>query len=339
MWGVVDCYTQSQSDPWQNPTFRFLKNRQVSRLQFLCLTHPHDDHFLGMVQLLDEFQPAEFWRFDGLSHVHHWQLIKYHALLARKPGLPPKLREGFSRSSQELLGIFSRLLNGARSKAMEPRRFQGRVPVLEWKLDPERTVQIESLAPTGGRVEIYEGLVLECIDETGNLGKTLPDPSHNLISLVLRFTFGKTRVLLGGDLEDQCWSELMEKMHDLDATMVKVPHHGSANGYCNGLWPQFAVSATQKPVAVLTPYHRFNLPDEQAIKLIREHSKAIYSTCAIRSSEEPGSAPPIGSRAAARATFQSRKVEPENQCGVCSFYFDDQGKCTVELEPPACQIS
>jgi hypothetical protein len=292
-----------------------------------------------MAQLIEEFRPLEFWRFDGLSHEHICRLIKYHELLARKPGLPPARADEFSRNSAELLSIFSKVLQGARSGTMHPKRFQGRVTALEMHLSPERTVKIESLAPMGRRVEIYEGAVFDCIDGSGRLGKTLPDSSHNLISLVLLITFGETRILLGGDLEGQCWVEVMGHVSDLHASLVKVCHHGSTNGHCEGLWYQFAARDTRKPLAVLTPYHRFNLPEEEAVREIKAHSQILYSTCSVSSSPQPSSAPPIDSRATTRATFRSRRVDPINQCGRCSFRFNADGEYSVELQPPAYEVS
>ena len=65
-WGVVDCYSGSVTNPDANPTTQFLRSRGVTTLLFVCLTHPHDDHFLGMVKLIEEFRPREFWRFGCL---------------------------------------------------------------------------------------------------------------------------------------------------------------------------------------------------------------------------------------------------------------------------------
>ena len=66
-WGVIDCYALSLDDLASNPTLQFLKERGVSVLEFLCLTHPHDDHFRGMSQLLEQLEVKHFWRFAGLA--------------------------------------------------------------------------------------------------------------------------------------------------------------------------------------------------------------------------------------------------------------------------------
>lgn len=44
-WGVVDCCASSSSDESKNSTLEFLRSRNIKELEFLCLTHPHDDHY------------------------------------------------------------------------------------------------------------------------------------------------------------------------------------------------------------------------------------------------------------------------------------------------------
>ncbi|HLX04137.1 MAG TPA: DNA internalization-related competence protein ComEC/Rec2, partial [Candidatus Binatus sp.] len=52
--------------------------------------------------------------------------------------------------------------------------------------------------------------------------------SHNNSSMVLRFSFGSTSVLFTGDIESAGERALIENHGDLHATILKVPHHGSA---------------------------------------------------------------------------------------------------------------
>lgn len=64
-WGVVDSFVSSLNDPGTNPAYRLLKRENVTEIEFLCLTHPHDDHFRGMSQLLEGFTVRQFWTFMG----------------------------------------------------------------------------------------------------------------------------------------------------------------------------------------------------------------------------------------------------------------------------------
>src|SRR6266851_162014 len=68
LWGVVDNYTPVLADPRTNASLRFLESRGVNRLNFLCLTHPHTDHYRGMSYLLDRFDPDRVWLFGATTH-------------------------------------------------------------------------------------------------------------------------------------------------------------------------------------------------------------------------------------------------------------------------------
>src|SRR4051812_30004220 len=65
--GVVDCYARELRGPDANPTVQLLRSQGVNRLAFVCLTHPHDDHFRGLSHLFDTMPVAEFWRFGSWS--------------------------------------------------------------------------------------------------------------------------------------------------------------------------------------------------------------------------------------------------------------------------------
>ena len=104
-WGVVDCYTDFIADGNSNPTIQYLRSRGVKTLLFACLTHAHDDHFLGMVKLIEEFKPQEFWRFGCLSPGHLAKLLQYNKLRSKEVGRA-KGRE-LTRSMKELFDILS----------------------------------------------------------------------------------------------------------------------------------------------------------------------------------------------------------------------------------------
>src|SRR5687768_11084144 len=66
-WGVVDCYCRDVGSPARNPTLQLLKQEGARELEFVCLTHPHDDHYRGMSHLFESFPVRNFWRFGALS--------------------------------------------------------------------------------------------------------------------------------------------------------------------------------------------------------------------------------------------------------------------------------
>ena len=53
--------------------------------------------------------------------------------------------------------------------------------------------------------------------------------TQNNTSMVLRFSFGNVSLLFAGDIESAGERAMIERRGDLHATMLKVPHHGSAS--------------------------------------------------------------------------------------------------------------
>ena len=227
-WGVVDCYSESLSDLNANATARFLHGEGVARLFFVCLTHPHDDHYLGMAKLMEEFKPAEFWRFGCLSHEHVRRLLKYYELRAGAAKI-----EELSQSANELIDVFGKALEGAKNKTMDVCRANSRTNPHPKRSERPTAYKIECLSPTGRQIERYEGAIWECIGPDGRIAKKLSRSQHNDISLVLKITYGNTKIILGGDLEKTGWEEVVEDAgeSDLSVCAVKVSHHGSENGY------------------------------------------------------------------------------------------------------------
>ena len=117
-WGVIDCYgppPASDPDPEKNPTLQFLIKRGVKELEFLCLTHPHQDHYRGMSHLLEHFPKIKyFWRSAGMSSEDlRWLVytLKYDAL--------ERKNKSDEKSADELLQIFSLVNQGIKGKCID----------------------------------------------------------------------------------------------------------------------------------------------------------------------------------------------------------------------------
>ncbi len=80
-------------------------------------------------------------------------------------------------------------------------------------------VQVRATAP----VASLGGVAIASLN--GNTGAAT---SHNNSSMVLRFGFGDTSLLFTGDIESAGERAMLANHGDLRATILKVPHHGSA---------------------------------------------------------------------------------------------------------------
>lgn len=80
------------------------------------------------------------------------------------------------------------------------------------------------LARTGVRIELEPGLVCEVLHPTSDLD---PEDKANNVSAVTRWTWGQVTFLLPGDIEQEVEAALVASDQPLQATVLKVPHHGS----------------------------------------------------------------------------------------------------------------
>jgi len=336
-WGVVDCYSRSIDKPSSNPTLTFLKDRDINELEFLCLTHPHEDHFRGMSHLLNPemFTIKRFWRFGAFSTAE----LKIASVLHASQDLKEAARE-----FQKILRKVTELRE-AKGKEKSKPPFIKHVestcqlypePVLNPGPNPIK-LKIWSLAPSGDIINQYQSDIGKCFDSDGKINLTGPyNPNHNDLSFALLIIFGETRIILGGDVERKGWQEFLRNKNVVDglsAHVVKVSHHGSTTGYTDGLWEEF--SSQKKPYAVITPYYRHHLPNTEAISHISNYASSVLATRSVVPEYRAKdlieiTESPIKAKIAMAKKFSTVSTNT----GCCSIYFNDRGGCVKTYTPP-----
>ncbi len=332
-WAVIDCFSSSPSDPRTNPAHNLLSAQGVSGLEFLCLTHPHADHYMGMRCLVRDFRIKTFWGFGGL-HPPDFDLLKtFFKAEAATSGLPDS-----KERASEISDLFDEIVaRGIRHQAVSAKTL-----IYPASIDSKTDIKIWGLAPSGRHTNEYRLKLLKST-KGKQFKSALPKADHNLISSAFLIEFGRTRIILGGDVEKEAWQDVLddEPVSDLSAHAVKVPHHGSRNGYCPALWNRFA--AGLKPVAVLTPYTPKLLPEKIALDHIRPFARAIHSAAVLQ--HAPTSFPTttnprlvrIRSTLATRA--KARRLDSTRAGGYCHLIFDDQGHYRLRHQGDAGQIA
>ncbi len=330
-WGVVDCCAGDLSDENTNPTLRYLRNRGIGRLAFVCMTHPHVDHYRGISQLLTAFNPECFW-FPSAMTGSELELILRHELFdAKKSG-----SLGKTENARELLKIFGLVKDQKirSGKPKIPKRAGTGTSLYPTRADENAILRISALAPSTRQAIRYESKLKNCFDADHRLKSSLELSDHNWISMALLVTFGETRVVLAGDVEENGWNDVLEEIEgaSLSCHAVKISHHGSKTGYCDNLWSKFA--RERLPISILTPFKRHRLPRQEAIQHIRPFVDRISCAClsALDEREFPipfSTSAPVASRAILHQKL-GLQAKPKYATGRCTFVFDDKGNCTHE---------
>jgi hypothetical protein len=340
---VIDAYNSSPGKLESNPTATFLRKRGVTELAFLAWTHPHADHYYGVLDLLQNFSPKELWQFNGM------ELFK---LMALYEGSKPK------RLTNPEEKPFKRLLVQLYTTIAELRRdnkITTRDITLDSYLYKEDDLHIWGLGPSAGQRQRYETALGGCFttSEHGVVLKRsqeIAPPNHNVISSGFHVQFGNWRAVLGGDILSEGWTDALSQATEKisGANLVKVSHHGSHNGYCAGMWQNLGASGNS--IAVVTPFRSKKLPRLDPLRHIRDHTNKIYTTSVPALSDDIGvsqsakqpTARTTGQglieRVLLKHTFKASTRPTDQDFGVCSFVVQSDGATTTQVLFPAGEI-
>jgi hypothetical protein len=271
-YGVIDCYATTPGEPQTNRAIQWLKSRGINELAFVCLTHPHHDHYRGMLDFFVEFQAIrEFWCPEALLPDQIKQIVRY----SRAAQKANKALAAMNHA-EELQSIFKKIAAKKRAGETVLRKCKVNTRMIPKNHQVDPLYQIWALSPSDTEIGKYNDTVGDCFDN-GQIKEKLPGRQHNMISIAMLVTFGTTRIILGGDVEAENWAECSKHMGEetLKANFVKISHHASTTGYYPGQW--MAHAAAGPPDAVFTTFGSRGLPEKEAIAEIRSSANAIYT--------------------------------------------------------------
>lgn len=267
-WGLIDCHL-----PSQDATKRFfdkLDTLEVERLEFVILTHPDSDHFLGMADVLARFakagQPVPRFFDSGLGWFQVSELMK-------AAGRPEEEIAEYARliKSVALLGLETRVLNDGHcpiSVGGTPISFTPIAPSEDWVLKSTRAKLLGEDAD-GDVNGLSIVLVLAVADPSA--------PCHMLLAADARTE----------DMEraSGVWAAKHAAGRAPGFSVVKIPHHGSGNGH----FPQ--IVHQRKPasdnVAVVSVGRKYRLPKASVLRSYVEAGWHVLSTTVRHSPSGP----------------------------------------------------
>jgi beta-lactamase superfamily II metal-dependent hydrolase len=208
-WGVVDCGL-----PDGREFAMYLIDRGCRELDFVLLTHPDADHYLGLFGIFSAFTKIKtFWMPDD------WDKNKTALRKLLSETVHPRVK----------------------SKKMKARYAR---PGSLVYADPVSRVTVTALSPSDDQIWMANQELYRAAGRGYSVG------SANRLSVVLGIDYGGTRALLGSDADKPTWRAIWENsptgMHSgQQADILKVPHHGSADS-----WDPKVMESLLRPGAV-----------------------------------------------------------------------------------------
>jgi beta-lactamase superfamily II metal-dependent hydrolase len=249
-----------------------LRQLGAQRLSFVCLTHPHADHFKGLYSIIQAF--------DG--SIDYFYSCPFGSLFQN-----PKRLKRFA----EKLRAISKMSDGEpRKEALEL------LQIIKWATEANRVGSVDwrecagehfQLAPTGfADVSVAtilppsksKGPYIQQIErQDGFITGTFKE---NEISLALQFSYRGAVIVLGGDGTLANWTDRKrwEKNSNkpINAAVVNLPHHGSQQDCSDGVLSQLFAAHGER--AGVTSANGRSHPSFDVIRWMEKNGVKPYCT-------------------------------------------------------------
>lgn len=297
-WMIVDsCLPKGANVPAALRYLRDIKVEPSLAVKLVIASHWHDDHIKGLGEVVRECASSKFWFSQALfskEFIALTDLWQKHSI------------------QKSPLAEFSQVMKALGTSGRLQRNLQGNVGFgfavankCIWKrafasdIFGSVTREVYSLSPSDAAVKsALESIAAALHPVDGNLRQ--PSPRRpNQSSVVLWLKLGEARVLLGADMEEANnpyggWNIIVNSAERPDgrATLLKVPHHGSATGEHAPVWTKML---TPMPFALLTPFSKLKnpLPTAMDVDRICSRTDNAFISATVRNRSQRRRSPEV----------------------------------------------
>lgn len=240
--GVVDGCRETM-----DPVSELLGAWGMPDIRFICLTHPHQDHYAGLGRLIR----AHVDRIQRIGMVSMLQdpktLDALNTWVRTKAGLQDP-DAGVIRGLEELIAA----VGDARSTTRLV-HLTGRSRVMRFQVPDQAAIEVLTIGPAANDEHLAQEELLSGRSERFDPNRT---------SAALAIHFGQSGVMLCGDLvksaekgdetNPNCgWLAAGEHI-DFPVQVTKAPHHASEGAHCSRFWGR----PTVPNVVLVTPFQK-----------------------------------------------------------------------------------
>jgi len=270
VFGVVD----SNLPPRASEPKALTKLRQLGaqKLSFVCLTHPHKDHFKGFYEIVRAYRGSIDYFYScplGDLFLNRVRLKKFAQKLQ---ALYQTSEDEPRREALELLQIIRWADQDCRSNSLDWRECAGE----HFQLAPTgfSAVSIATILPPTKA----KGSYIQQIDrQDGHIVGTFKE---NEVSLALEFSYGDSVVVLGGDGTANNWNDRRRwernRNVSISARAANLPHHGSHHDCTDEVLAQLFASSGD--LAGVSSANGHSHPSFEVIKWMEANGVKPYCT-------------------------------------------------------------
>lgn len=244
-WLIVDsCRDPATKQPVALLYLRALGIDPTVSVDWIVATHWHADHVGGIHELVTACSNAQFF---CASVLNEREFLRYAAQSRAVAGA----KKG---------GEFLDTLRTLKLRNHQVKWTQGgRGLATRSSFNGNHSFRMDSLSPSDREYQLFLDQIIPKIAVKGTPHRAATARDPNRAAIVLSLQWGRDAVLLGADLvtdpdSNLGWLAAVSEASTLAvgrASLVKIPHHGSAGAHCPKMWTDLL---TDLPVSVITPF-------------------------------------------------------------------------------------
>jgi len=265
---IIDCNKKGRC----NPVLEHIAKLGYSEIELIVLSHPHRDHFSGLLQLFNYIEKKGII-INKFAHTLHWSATNYW-----------KYFESSSSASRLLSKTISKWAELKKSNLIK--RFIGLQE--NFLLPVDDHISLHFLSPCHSDAEEYQRIVKNDAD------KNIKDASQaaNHLSTVFLLTQGDLNILFTSDAEISSLNNILNNypqiIKDKVFHLCQLPHHGSFNNHNSVFWEAMKTGKIEgKHVIASAGKHRiYNHPSFEVLKYFHECGYLIHCTNILNGMQE-----------------------------------------------------
>ena len=293
-------------------------------VRMIVVTHWHDDHIRGMVEVVRCCYSASFVCPAAFRYEEFLKLVAAY-------GAGAMMLQTGTQEIGETLGLVRERGNQA-LLASENRLLLRR-----------RRCHLWALSPSDESIRSALRYIAHQMPRPMESKTAVPSPTPNHLSAALLVDLDGTAILLGADVvrfgdRKRGWLRIVDLKGEYDhpiADVLKVPHHGSSGADAKETWN---LLLRNRPIAALTPFQhgRVSLPKGSDIDRICGRAEEAYITSLPRRRRPPKRDSAVDRTIA--GVLSNRRVQSPRFGRVTLRYSSDYGAWTTKLSGAACRL-
>lgn len=257
-YGIIDCNIYKN----ENPVINHLENCKIDEIDFIILSHPHMDHFSGMISLFE------------------YCLLKKKKIkrFLHTCSSTPDFLKSANRSivaEEELLKLFLKIKEMRDSEILEVYSIDDN-PLMVIPLDGN--YRMEVLSPSSIETDNYVRGVQFPFDEEDSSS----NPNANWLSTILKICNDEIAILLTSDIESKSLTRIGKKhtgrIKEKKVLLAQIPHHGSKKNLNRSFWTM-RKRVEETPVIISVGENGYKHPSKDVVDFFdKTNNYVLYST-------------------------------------------------------------